>query len=123
MFSLSNGLLFDQLDALQLCAVIEEGRLVDLWTADNNFFGLGSVHLARVTGRMNRAQTRKAVISCPKINQSTPFNDRTQLRVIKPVKKQTIIQAEHNQIPRPEAGQQPFAYPDQQYWNMSLLSY
>ena len=42
------------LTTLKLCAVIEGGRLVDLWTADNNFFGLGSVHLARVTGRFDQ---------------------------------------------------------------------
>ena len=54
MFSLNDGLLCDQLDDPQLYAVIEKGRLVDLWTADNSFFGLGSVHLARVTGRFEQ---------------------------------------------------------------------
>ena len=54
MFSLNDGLLFDQPDDPQLCAVIEKGRLIDLWTADNNFSGLGSVHLARVTGRFDQ---------------------------------------------------------------------
>ena len=51
MFSLDDGLLCDQLDDPQLYAVIEKSRLVDLWTVENSFFGLGSVHLARVTGR------------------------------------------------------------------------
>ena len=54
MFSLNDGLLFDQLNDPQLCAVIEGGSLVDLWTADNSFSGLGSVHLARVTGRFDQ---------------------------------------------------------------------
>ena len=54
MFSLNDGLLFDRLDDPQLCAVIEGGRLVDLWTGDNSFSGLGSVHLARVTGRFDQ---------------------------------------------------------------------
>ena len=54
MFSLNDGLLFDRLDDPQLCAVIEGGSLVDLWTADNSFSGLGSVHLARVTGRFDQ---------------------------------------------------------------------
>ena len=50
MFSLNDGLLFDRLDNPKLCAVIEGGKLVDLWTADDSISGLGSVHLARVTG-------------------------------------------------------------------------
>ena len=54
MFSLNDGLLFDRLDNPQLCAVIEGGRLVDLWTEDYSFSGLGSVHLARVTGRFDQ---------------------------------------------------------------------
>ena len=54
MFSLNNGLLFDRPDDSQLCAVVEEGRLVDLWTEDNSFSGLGTVHLARVTGRFDQ---------------------------------------------------------------------
>ena len=54
MFSLNDGLLFDRLDDPQLCAVIEGGYLVDLWTADNSLSGLGSVHLARVTGRFGQ---------------------------------------------------------------------
>ena len=54
MFSLNDGLLLDQLDDPRLFAVIEGGRLVDLWTADNSFSVLGSVHLARVTGRFNQ---------------------------------------------------------------------
>tara|TARA_B100000963_G_C22606669_1_gene662842 strand:+ start:627 stop:1745 length:1119 start_codon:yes stop_codon:yes gene_type:complete len=54
MFSLNDGLLLDQLDDPRLFAVIEGGRLVDLWTADNSFSVLGSVHLARVTGRFNK---------------------------------------------------------------------
>ncbi len=54
MFSLNDGLLFDRLNDPQLCAVIEGGRLVDLWTADSNFSGLGSVHLARVTGSFDQ---------------------------------------------------------------------
>ncbi len=54
MFSLNDGLLFDRLNDSQLCAVIEGGRLVDLWTADNSFSSLGSVHLARVTGRFDQ---------------------------------------------------------------------
>ena len=54
MFSLNDGLLFDRHDDPELCAVIEGGRLVDLWTDDNSFSGLGSVHLARVTGRFDQ---------------------------------------------------------------------
>ena len=54
MFSLNDGLLFDLFDDPQLCAVIEGGRLVDVWTADSSFSGLGSVHLARVTGRFDQ---------------------------------------------------------------------
>ena len=54
MFSLNDGLLFDRLDDPRLCAVIEGGHLVDLWTADNSLSGLGSVHLARVTGRFGQ---------------------------------------------------------------------
>ena len=59
MFSLNDGLLFDQLDNPELCAVIEGGRLVDLWTVDNSFSGLGSVHLARVTGRFDQHKRLK----------------------------------------------------------------
>ena len=59
MFSLNDGLLFDRFGDPQLCAVIEEGRLVDLWTADNSFFGLGSVHLARLTGRFDQHKRLK----------------------------------------------------------------
>ncbi len=51
MYSLNDGLLFDRLEDPQLCAVINGGSLVDLWTADNTILSLGSVHLARVTGR------------------------------------------------------------------------
>ena len=54
MFSLNDGLLFDRLDDPQLCAVIEGGRVVDLWTEDNSFSGLGSVHLVRVTRRFDQ---------------------------------------------------------------------
>ena len=54
MFSLNDGLLFDRLDNPKLCAVIEGGKLVDLWTADDSISGLGSVHLARVTGRFDQ---------------------------------------------------------------------
>ena len=63
MFSLSNGLLFDQLDDPQLCAVIERDRLVDLWTVDKSFFGLGSVHLARVTGRFDQHKRFKGKLA------------------------------------------------------------
>lgn len=59
MFSLNNGLLFDRLEDPELCAVIEGGRLVDLWTADNIFSRLGSVHLARVTGRFDQHKRLK----------------------------------------------------------------
>ena len=54
MFSLDDGLLFDRLEDPQLCAIIEGRRLVDLWTADNSVFSLGSVHLARVTGQFDQ---------------------------------------------------------------------
>lgn len=54
MFSLLDGLLFDRLDDPQLCAVIDGGSLVDLWTVSRSFSGLGSVHLARVTGRFKQ---------------------------------------------------------------------
>ncbi len=54
MFSLNDGLLFDRFDDPQLCAVIEGGRLADLWTADVSACNLGSVHLARVTGRFDQ---------------------------------------------------------------------
>ena len=63
MFSLNDGLLFDRLDDPQLCAVIEGGRLVDLWTADNIFSGLGSVHLARVTGRFDQHKRLKGQLA------------------------------------------------------------
>ena len=63
MFSLNNGLLFDQLEGPQLCAVIEGGRLVDLWTADNISPGLGSVHLARVTGRFDQHKRLKGQLA------------------------------------------------------------
>ena len=63
MFSLNNGLLFDRLEDPQLCAVIEGGRLVDLWTADNIFSGLGSVHLARVTGRFDQHKRLKGQLA------------------------------------------------------------
>ena len=63
MFSLNDGLLFDRLDDPQLCAVIEGGRLVDLWTADNSFSGLGSVHLARVTGRFEQHKRLKGQLA------------------------------------------------------------
>ena len=54
MLSLNDGLLFDRLDNPQLCAVIEEGELVDLCTEDNTASGVGSVHLARVTRRFKQ---------------------------------------------------------------------
>ena len=54
MFSLNDGLLLDQLDDPNLWAVIEDGRLVDLWTEDNNHPRLGSVHLVRITGRFDQ---------------------------------------------------------------------
>ena len=63
MFSLNDGLLFDRLDDPQLSAVIEGGRLVDLWTADNSFSGLGSVHLARVTGRFEQHKRLKGQLA------------------------------------------------------------
>ena len=63
MFSLNDGLLFDRLDDPQLCAVIEGGRLVDLWTVDNCFSGLGSVHLARVTGRFEQHKRLKGQLA------------------------------------------------------------
>ena len=63
MFSLNDGLLLDQLDDPQLFAIIEEGRLVDLWTADNSFSALGSVHLARVTGRFEQHNRLKGQLA------------------------------------------------------------
>ena len=63
MFSLSDGLLFDRLDDPQLGAVIEGGRLVDLWTVDHSFSSLGSVHLARVTGRFDQHKRIKGQIA------------------------------------------------------------
>ena len=63
MFSLNDGLLFDRLDDPQLSAVIEGGRLVDLWTADNSFSCLGSVHLARVTGRFEQHKRLKGQLA------------------------------------------------------------
>ena len=63
MFSLNDGLLFERLDDPKLCAVIEEGRLVDMWTVDNNFSGLGSVHLARVTGRFDKHKRLKGQLA------------------------------------------------------------
>ena len=63
MFSLNDGLLFDRLDDPQLCAVIKEGRLVDLWTTDNSFSRLGSVHLARVTGRFDQHKRVKGQLA------------------------------------------------------------
>ena len=63
MFSLNDGLLFDRLDDPQLCAVIEGGRLVDLWTVDNSFSRLGSVHLARVTGRFSQHKRLKGQLA------------------------------------------------------------
>ena len=63
MFSLNNGLLFDRLEGPQLCAVIEGGRLVDLWTADKISSGIGSVHLARVTGRFDQHKRLKGQLS------------------------------------------------------------
>ena len=63
MFSLNEGLLFDRLNDPQLCAVIEGGRLVDLWTADNSFSCLGSVHLARVTGRFEQHKRLKGQLA------------------------------------------------------------
>ena len=63
MFSLNDGLLFDRLDDPQLCAVIEGGRLVDLWTADNSFSSLGSVHLIRVTGRFDQHKRLKGQLA------------------------------------------------------------
>jgi len=63
MFSLNDGLLFDRLNDPQLCAVIEGGRLVDLWTADNSFSCLGSVHLARVTGRFEQHKRLKGQLA------------------------------------------------------------
>ena len=64
MFSLNDGVLFDRLDDPQLCAVIEGGRLVDLCTADNSFSGLGSVHLARVTGRFDQHNRLTGQLAC-----------------------------------------------------------
>ncbi len=63
MFSLNNGLLFDRLESPQLCAVVEEGRLVDLWTVDNISSGIGSVHLARVTGRFEQHKRLKGQLA------------------------------------------------------------
>ena len=63
MFSLNNGLLFDRLESPQLCAVVEGGRLVDLWTADNISSGMGSVHLARVTGRFDQHKRLKGQLA------------------------------------------------------------
>ena len=63
MFCLNDGLLFDRLEDPQLCAVIEGGRLVDLWTDDNSFSGLGSVHLARVTGRFDQHKRLKGQLA------------------------------------------------------------
>ena len=63
MFSLNNGLLVDRLEDPQLCAVIEGGRLVDLWIADSSFSGLGSVHLARVTGRFEQHKRLKGQLA------------------------------------------------------------
>ena len=77
MFSLNNGLLFDRLEAPQLCAVIEGGRLVDLWTADNIFSRLGSVHLARVTGRFDQHRRLKGQLADGRI-VSWQVKDRTE---------------------------------------------
>ena len=63
MFSLNDGLLFDRLDDPQLCAVIEGARLVDLWTADKSSYRLGSVHLARVTGRFGQHKRLKGQLA------------------------------------------------------------
>ena len=63
MFSLNDGLLFDRLEDPQLCVVIEGGRLVDLWTVGNSFSGLGSVHLARVTGRFDQHKRVKGLLA------------------------------------------------------------
>ena len=54
MFSLTDGLLLDRLSDPQLYAVIERGRLVDLWTPENSLCRLGSIHLARITGRFEQ---------------------------------------------------------------------
>ena len=77
MFSLNNGLLFDRLEDPKLCAVIEGGRLVDLWTVDNSFSGLGSVHLARVTGRFDQHKRLKGQLADGKA-VSWQANDRTK---------------------------------------------
>ena len=77
MFCLNDGLLFDRLDDPQLCAVIEGGRLVDLWTADNSFSGLGSVHLARVTGRFEQHKRLKGQLADGSA-VSWRANDRTK---------------------------------------------
>lgn len=54
MFSLNDGLLYDRLNNPQLIAFIEKQRLVDLWAEDSSVTSLGSVHLARVTGRFEQ---------------------------------------------------------------------
>ena len=63
MFSLNDGLIFDRLEEPQLIAVVESGRLVDLWTSDDRFSGLGSVHLARVTGRFDQHRRLKGQLA------------------------------------------------------------
>ena len=77
MFSLNDGLLFDRLDDPQLCAVIEGGRLVDLWTADNSFSGLGSVHLARVTGRFDQHKRLKGQLAG---GRAVSWRDKSQTK-------------------------------------------
>ena len=77
MFSVDDGLLFDRLDEPQLFSVIEGGRLVDLWTADNSFSGLGSVHLARVTGRFDQHKRLKGQLADGRA-VSWQYKDRTK---------------------------------------------
>ena len=77
MFRLNNGLLLDRLDDPQLCAVIEGGRLVDLWTDDNSFSGLGSVHLARVTGRFDQHKRLKGQLAD---GRAVSWRDKSQTK-------------------------------------------
>ena len=53
MFSLTDGLLLIGFSDPQLYAVIERGRLVDLWTPENSLCRARSI-LARITGRFEQ---------------------------------------------------------------------
>ena len=80
MFSRSDGLLLDRIHDPQLCAVIEEGHLVDLWTVDNSFSSLGSVHLARMTGRFDQHKRLTGQLADGSA-VSWPVKDRIKLQV------------------------------------------